>query len=86
VCLTGNDLADAVAVGRLGVGQLDRRRRRALPPVLPATLTAAPLVRRRDSSWALLGFRNLEPDPPARLEIVDPIPVALRDGELVDLR
>jgi beta-fructofuranosidase len=50
------------------------------------TLTAAPLVRRRDASWALLGFRNHEPDAPARLEIVDPIPVALRDGELVDLR
>jgi beta-fructofuranosidase len=49
-------------------------------------LTAAPLVRRRDGGWALLGFRNLDPDAPARLEIVDPIPVALRDGELIDLR
>ncbi len=48
-------------------------------------LTAAPLVRRRDGGWALLGFRNLEPDASA-LEIVDPIPVALRDGELIDLR
>lgn len=33
----------------------------------------------------LLGFRNLEADASA-LEIVDPIPVALRDGELIDLR
>lgn len=48
-------------------------------------LTAAPLVRRRDGTWALLGFRNLEPDASA-LEIVDPIPVALEDGELIDLR
>ncbi len=34
---------------------------------------------------ALLGFRNLEPDASA-LEIIDPIPVALRDGELIDVR
>ena len=50
------------------------------------TLTAAPVVRRRDGSWALLGFRNLEPDGAARLEVVDPIPVELREGELIDLR
>ena len=50
------------------------------------TLCAAPLVRRRDGDWVLLGFRNVEPDAPARLEIVDPIPVAVRDGELIDLR
>ncbi len=49
-------------------------------------LTAAPLVRRRDGSWALLGFRNLEPDPAPPLEILDPIPVALRGPALVDLR
>jgi len=49
------------------------------------TLTAAPLVRRRDGRWELLGFRNLEPDESA-FEIVDPIPVALHDGELIDLR
>ena len=42
-------------------------------------------MHRRDGSWALLGFRNLEPDASA-LEVVDPIPVALRDGELIDLR
>jgi Glycosyl hydrolases family 32 N-terminal domain len=50
------------------------------------TLTAAPLVRRRDGAWALLGFRNLEPDAPPQLEVVDPIPVELRDGELIGLR
>jgi beta-fructofuranosidase len=49
-------------------------------------LSAAPLVTRRDGGWALLGFRNFEPDAPARLEIVDPILVAVRDGELIDLR
>jgi beta-fructofuranosidase len=49
-------------------------------------LSAAPLIQRRDGSWALLGFRNLEPDMQAELEIVDPIPVELRDGELIDLR
>ena len=48
-------------------------------------LTAAPLVHRREGTWALLGFRNLEPDASA-LEVVDPIPVALGDGELIDLR
>ncbi|HUA43866.1 MAG TPA: hypothetical protein VMA77_01485 [Solirubrobacteraceae bacterium] len=50
------------------------------------TLTAAPLVRRRDGAWALLGFRNLDPDAAPKLEVVDPIPVTVRDGELIDLR
>lgn len=36
-------------------------------------------------TWVLLGFRNFEPDASA-LEIVDPIPVALGDGELIELR
>lgn len=44
------------------------------------TLFAAPLVQRRDGSWALLGFRNTEPDTVPAFEIVDPIPVRL-DGE-----
>jgi len=47
-------------------------------------LSAAPLVQRRDGGWALLGFRNLDPD--AQLEVVDPIPVGFRDGELTGLR
>jgi len=50
------------------------------------TLSAAPLVQRRDGSWVLLGFRNLEPDAPPRLEVVDPIDVQLRDGELIEVR
>ena len=50
------------------------------------TLCAAPLVRRRDGGWVLLGFRNLEPDAPPQLDVVDPIPVKLHDGELIDLR
>ena len=35
---------------------------------------------------AMLGFRNLEPGGTAELEIVDRIPVAVRDGELINLR
>jgi Glycosyl hydrolases family 32 N-terminal domain len=58
---------------------------RALPFRGEPTLSAAPLVRRRDGSWALLGFRNLEPGAP-QLEVVDPVPVRLRHGRLVDLR
>ena len=47
------------------------------------SLFAAPLVQRRDGSWALLGFRNLEPEGAFAFEIVDPIPVRLEDGRLV---
>ena len=46
-------------------------------------LCAAPLVRRRDGTWAFLGFRNDEPATLPSLEIVDPIPVMLRAGELL---
>jgi len=59
---------------------------RARPFESEPALTAAPLVHRRDGGWALLGFRNLEPDEAPLLEVVDPIPVALRGGRLVDLR
>lgn len=59
---------------------------RARPFEGEPTLTAAPLVKRRDGDWALLGFRNLEPDQVPPLEVVDPIPVELRDGRLVDPR
>ena len=65
-----------------GPWELDR----ALPFQGEPTLTAAPLVQRRDGGWALLGFRNLDPDEVPPLEVVDPIPVELRDGGLVDLR
>ncbi len=46
-------------------------------------LFAAPLVQQRDGSWALVGFRNLEPEGIFSFEILDPIPVELRDGRLV---
>jgi len=65
-----------------GPWELDRAR----PFTGEPALTAAPLVRRRDGTWALLGFRNLDPDATPELEVVDPIPVALSDGRLVDLR
>lgn len=54
----------------------------ALPFEADPELSAAPLVQRRDGSWAFLGFRNTELSGPPSLEIVDPIPVALRGGEL----
>ncbi len=47
------------------------------------SLYAAPLVQRRDGSWALLGFRNTEAQGAVALEIVDPIPVRLDGGRLV---
>jgi len=65
-----------------GPWHLDRARPFRGEPML----SAAPLVERRDGSWALLGFRNLDPDATTQLEIVDPIPVGLLDGELIDLR
>jgi beta-fructofuranosidase len=46
-------------------------------------LFAAPLVQRRDGSWAFLGFRNLEARGIDAFEIVDPIPVRLEGGGLV---
>jgi beta-fructofuranosidase len=48
-------------------------------------LSAAPLVQRRDGGWVFLGFRHTELTGPPSLEIVDPIPVTLRDGELQPL-
>ena len=49
-------------------------------------LFAAPLVQRRDGSWAILGFRNLEPKGIDAFEITDPIPVGLdAEGYLVNL-
>jgi hypothetical protein len=49
-----------------------RLRQRAEPG-----LFAAPLVQQRDGSWALVGFRNLEPKGIDAFEILDPIPVEL---------
>lgn len=45
-------------------------------------LFAAPLVQQRDGSWTLIGFRNLEPEGIDAFEIIDPIPVGIRDGRL----
>ena len=45
-------------------------------------LFAAPLVRQRDGTWAFVGFRNQEPEGIDSFEILDPIAVALRGGEL----
>jgi beta-fructofuranosidase len=45
-------------------------------------LFAAPLVQQRDGTWALVGFRNQEPEGILSFEILDPIPVALIDDEL----
>ena len=42
------------------------------------TLFAAPLVQRRDGTWAFIGFL----EPALRFEIVDPIPVTLTEGTL----
>jgi beta-fructofuranosidase len=49
-------------------------------------LYAAPLVRRRDGGWAFVGFLNTEPEGRAAFELLDPIPVELRDGALVRAR
>ena len=54
----------------------------ARPFTADPALFAAPLVQRRDGSWALIGFRNLEPQGIDAFEIIDPIPVAIRDGAL----
>ncbi|MEA2248173.1 MAG: beta-fructofuranosidase [Solirubrobacteraceae bacterium] len=45
-------------------------------------LFAAPLVQDRDGGWAFVGFRNQEPEGILSFELLDPIPVALDDGEL----
>jgi beta-fructofuranosidase len=45
-------------------------------------LFAAPLAQRRDGTWAFVGFLNQEPEGILSFELLDPIPVALRDGAL----
>jgi beta-fructofuranosidase len=50
------------------------------------TLFAARLVQRRGGTWALLGFRNLEPDGISPFEVLDPIEVELDGGRLVAAR
>lgn len=43
-------------------------------------LFAAPLVQRRDGSWVMLGFRNLEPEGILSFDIVDPVPVEVGEN------
>ena len=62
--------------GRWDVGQ-------AKPFTAEPALFAAPLVHRRDGSWVLLGFRNLESEACEALFITDPIPVRLDEHGLV---
>jgi beta-fructofuranosidase len=49
----------------------------ARPFTAEPDLFAAPLVQRRDGSWALVGFLNTEPKGELNFHITDPIPVAL---------
>jgi beta-fructofuranosidase len=56
----------------------------ARPFTADPDLFAAPLVQRRDGSWVILGFRNLERLGEDGFAIYEPIPVALdADGYLV---
>jgi beta-fructofuranosidase len=48
-------------------------------------LFAAPLVQQRDGTWAFVGFLNQEPEGILSFEILDPIPVGIRDGALQGL-
>jgi beta-fructofuranosidase len=54
----------------------------ARPFVAEPKLFAAPLVRDRTGQWVLLGFRNQESDGIYSFDVIDPIPVAARDGVL----
>jgi beta-fructofuranosidase len=55
----------------------------ARPFTADPTLFAAPVVQRRDGSWVILGFHNLEDQGGEEFEICDPIPVSLdADGYL----
>lgn len=55
----------------------------ARPLLADHALFAAPLIQRRDGSWALIGFRNLEPEGLPSFEITDPLPVRLAGGALI---
>ncbi len=56
---------------------------KAVPFTPEPALFAAPLVQQRDGTWALVGFRNLEPEGIFAFEILDPIPVRLEGDGLV---
>jgi beta-fructofuranosidase len=49
-------------------------------------LFAAPLVQQRDGTWALVGFRNQEPQGILSFDILDPIPVQIVDGAIQAVR
>jgi beta-fructofuranosidase len=55
---------------------------RAMPFTAEPYLFAAPLVQARDGQWVFVGFRNREPEGILSFEIIDPVPVVLRDGVL----
>lgn len=67
-----------VGPSALGPWDLDLAR----PFLAEPDLFAAPLVQQRDGSWALVGFRNLEPKGTYAFHILDPIAVRLIDGSL----
>jgi beta-fructofuranosidase len=54
----------------------------ARPFQVEPKLFAAPLVQQRDGTWAFVGFRNQEPEGILSFELLDPIPVTLRDRML----
>jgi len=56
---------------------------RAAPFEAEPDLFAAPLVQDRSGGWVLLGFVNLEPKGINSFDIIDPIPVTLRQGALI---
>lgn len=58
---------------------------KAQPFVGEPDLFAAPLIQDRSGRWNLVGFTNLEPKGINSFEILDPIPVTLRDGTLTAL-
>jgi beta-fructofuranosidase len=47
------------------------------------SLFAAPLIQQRNGRWALVGFRNLEPEGIHAFWILDPIEVHVENGVLV---
>ena len=56
---------------------------KAKPFAAEPALFAAPFVQQRDGGWAFVGFRNTEPEGIFAFDVLDPIPVELRDGSLV---
>ena len=54
----------------------------ARPFTAEPKLFAAPLVQQRDGTWAFVGFRNQEPEGVLSFDILDPIAVGVRGGEL----